>query len=304
MDNTSQKDRRTGGHSLSRLRLTQKNAPYVFITPMVVLYAAFKFYPYIYSGWLALTANRSGKQVFVGFDNFKRLFSDQLFWQALKNTFLILIVQVPVMLILAVALAVAFNSALLKFRTIFRMGYFLPIIMGLVAYGILFKNILDPQSGVLNYFLGLLHIPAVPWLTQPGWARASIILAMTWHYTGQNAVIYLAQLQSIPNELYEAASVDGANAWQRFKSVTIPGLRPAILLTTVLSTIGTLQLFDEPYVLTSGGPNNATLTIGMYLYMQGFKYFDFGYASAIGYTLLVIVVILSCIQFWIQREKD
>lgn len=110
-------------------------------------------------------------------------------------------------------------------------------------------------------------------------------------------------MQSIPTELYEAASVDGANGWWKFRSVTLPGLRPAILLTTVLSTIGTLQLFDEPYVLTNGGPDNATLTVGMYLYMQGFKYFDFGYASAIGYVMLIIIVGLSVIQFWIQREK-
>lgn len=283
--------------------LTQKNAPYLFLLPMVILYGVFKIYPYLYSAWLSFTANRSGKQMFVGFDNYRRLFSDKLFWQALGNTAIILVVQVPLMLFLAILLAVAFNSVFLKLRSMFRMGFFLPIVMGLVAYGILFKNMLDTNSGIVNYLLGLIHINPVPWLTNSAWAKVSIILAMTWHYTGQNAIIYLAQLQTIPTELYEAASVDGANGWWKFRSVTLPGLRPSILMTTVLSTIGTLQLFDEPYVLTNGGPNNATLTVGMYLYMQGFKYFDFGYASAIGYVLLIIIVLLSLVQFWIQREK-
>ena len=251
--------------------LTQKNAPYLFLLPMVILYGVFKIYPYLYSAWLSFTANRSGKQMFVGFDNYRRLFSDKLFWQALGNTAIILVVQVPLMLFLAILLAVAFNSVFLKLRSMFRMGFFLPIVMGLVAYGILFKNMLDTNSGIVNYLLGLIHINPVPWLTNSAWAKVSIILAMTWHYTGQNAIIYLAQLQTIPTELYEAASVDGANGWWKFRSVTLPGLRPSILMTTVLSTIGTLQLFDEPYVLTNGGPNNATLTVGMYLYMQGFN---------------------------------
>lgn len=283
--------------------LNQKNAPYIFLLPMVILYGVFKIYPYLYSAWLSFTANQSGKQAFVGFSNYTRLFGDKLFWQALGNTAIILVVQVPIMLGLAILLAVAFNSAFLKLRSLFRMGFFLPIVMGLVAYGILFKNMLDANNGIVNYLLGLIHINPIPWLTNSAWAKVSIILAMTWHYTGQNAIIYLAQLQTIPTELYEAASVDGANGWWKFRSVTLPGLRPSILLTTVLSTIGTLQLFDEPYVLTNGGPNNATLTVGMYLYMQGFKYFDFGYASAIGYVLLIIIVLLSLLQFYIQREK-
>lgn len=129
-------------------------------------------------------------------------------------------------------------------------------------------------------------------------------LALTWHYTGYNAVIFLARLQSLPTELYDAAAVDGASAWQSFRHVTLPGLRPALLLTTVLSTIGTLQLFDEPYVLTGGGPDNATLTIGVYLYQNAFKYFDFGYASAVAYILTVLIGILGIVQFRLLGEKS
>ena len=283
--------------------ITAKTAPYFFLAPMIAIFAVFMLYPVFHSLVLGFFSFDAGEYAFVGLGNYVTMLGDPVFWKALGNTAIILVIQVPLMLFLAILLAVAFNSAFLKLRSVFRMGYFLPIVMGLVAYGILFKNMLDANSGVVNYLLELIHLKPVPWLTDSTWAKISIIMAMTWHYTGQNAIIYLAQLQSIPTELYEAASVDGANGWWKFRSVTLSGLRPAILLTTVLSTIGTLQLFDEPYVLTNGGPDNATLTVGMYLYMQGFKYFDFGYASAIGYVMLIIIVGLSVIQFWIQREK-
>jgi lactose/L-arabinose transport system permease protein len=269
----------------------------------MVLFLAFKVYPVIYALYLSFTTNQGGASTFVGFENFSRLFHDPLFWTSLVNTVEILAVQVPVMLVLAILLAVAFNSKLLKGRSIFRVAYFVPIVMGLVAYGILFSTLLNYQNGFVNFIFTSIGLPRVPWLINPFWAKASIIMAMTWHYTGQNAVIYLAQLQSIPEDLYEAASIDGANRRQKFWYVTLPGLRPAIVLTVVLSTIGTLQLFDEPYVLTSGGPANATMTIGLYLYDNAFRYFDFGYASAIGYVLAAIVVIITVVQMLVLRRR-
>ncbi|UNK71658.1 sugar ABC transporter permease [Microbacterium sp. H1-D42] len=278
--------------------------PYLFLAPMILLFAAFKLYPYASALWLSLTANIGGQTTFVGMQNYVRLLGDPLFYKALANTGIILIVQVPIMLTLAVLLAVAFNSLLLKLRTMFRALYFVPIVMGLVAYGILFRALLNTQDGFVNYLLGLVGVDPIPWLADPFWARIAIVVAMTWHYTGQSAIIYLAQLQSIPGELYEAASVDGANARRRFWHVTLPGLRPALALTVILSTIGTLQLFDEPYVLTNGGPNNATLTVGMYLYQNGFQYFDFGYASAIGYALTIIIAVISLIQLRFFKEKS
>lgn len=277
--------------------------PYLFLLPVIVLFLAFKVYPYVYAAWLSLTKIQKGKQVFVGLGNYGRLLTDPIFYKALSNTMLILVIQVPLMLGLALLLAVAFNSALLKWRAIWRTAYFVPIVMGLVAYGILFSTLLNNHYGLVNFALESIGLPRVPWLGDPFWAKISIIIALTWHYTGNSAVIYLAQLQSVPGELYEAAEIDGATALQRFWHITLPGLRPAITLTVVLSTIGTLQLFDEPYVLTNGGPNNATLTIGMYLYQNGFKYFDFGYASAIGYVLTGIIGILALIQFRLLREK-
>ncbi|WP_327357983.1 carbohydrate ABC transporter permease [Streptomyces sp. NBC_01304] len=279
-------------------------APYLFILPALLLFAAFKLYPIAWSFVLSLYKTIDGVDTFVGGDNYTRLLDDPLFWTALKNTGIILAVQVPVMLALATGLAVALNSTLLRGRSVFRLGFFMPMVTGLVAYGIIFSVLLNKEYGLVNWLLSLVGLDGVPWLTDPLWAKISLGLALTWHYTGYNAVILLARLQTIPGELYDAAAVDGAGAWKSFRHVTLPGLRPALLLTTVLSTIGTLQIFDEPYILTGGGPDNATLTIGVYLYQNAFKYFDFGYASAIAYALAVLIGILGVIQFKVLGDKS
>ncbi|MER6094817.1 sugar ABC transporter permease [Streptomyces sp. NPDC001728] len=285
-------------------RLTARRlAPYAFVLPALLLFAAFKLYPIAWSFVLSLHKTVGGVETFVGADNYTRLLHDPLFWTALGNTAVILVVQVPVMLILATGLAVAFDSAALRARSVFRLGFFLPMVTGLVAYGIVFSVLLNEEYGLVNWLLGLVGIDSVPWLVDPLWAKISLGLALTWHYTGYNAMILLARLQSIPGELYDAASVDGAGPWKSFRHVTLPGLRPALLLTTVLSTIGTLQIFDEPYVLTRGGPDNATLTIGVYLYQNAFTYFDFGYASAIAYALAVLIGILGLIQFRVLGDR-
>lgn len=278
--------------------------PLAFLAPVIVLFVGFKAYPVLYALYLSFTTNEGGRQTFVGLDNYIRLASDPLFFTALRNTLQILVVQVPIMLAVAMLLAVVFNSRLLKGRALLRVSYFVPVVMGLVAYGILFSALLNYDNGFVNYLLTSVGLPRIAWLADPLWAKVSIVLALTWHYIGTNAVIYLAQLQSIPQELYEAAAVDGANRRRQFWHITLPGLRPAIVLTVVLSTIGTLQLFDEPYVLTNGGPNNATLTIGLYLYQNAFQYFDFGYASAIGYALTLIVVVIAVLQGLVLRRRQ
>ncbi|MGW7417830.1 carbohydrate ABC transporter permease [Streptomyces sp. NPDC054863] len=279
-------------------------APYAFVLPAALLFAAFKLYPIGWSFVLSLFKSVDGADAYVGFDNYRRLLGDPLFWTALQNTGIILLIQVPVMLALATGLAVALDSALLRARAVFRLGFFLPMITGLVAYGVMFSVLLNQQYGLVNWLLSHLGIGGVPWLTDPLWAQISLGSVLTWHYTGYNAVILLARLQTIPRELYDAAAVDGAGPWKSFRHVTLPGLRPAILLTTVLSTIGTLQIFDEPYVLTRGGPDNATLTIGVYLYQNAFTYFDFGYASAIAYLLAVLIGVLGLIQFRVLGDKS
>ncbi|MFI1170962.1 carbohydrate ABC transporter permease [Streptomyces melanogenes] len=287
----------------ARPRRRGRAAPYLFVLPALLLFAAFKLYPVGWSFVMSLHRTVAGVDTYVGADNYTRMLDDPLMWTALRNTGVILAVQVPLMLALATALAVALNSTLLRGRSLFRLGFFLPMVTGLVAYGIVFSVLLNKDYGLVNWLLGQLGIGPVPWLTDGLWARISLGLALTWHYTGYNAVLLLARLQTIPHELYDAASVDGAGAFAAFRHVTLPGLRPALLLTTVLSTIGTLQLFDEPYVLTGGGPDNATLTIGVYLYRNAFTYFDFGYASALAYALTVLIGLLGLLQFRLLGEK-
>ncbi|MFF8375734.1 carbohydrate ABC transporter permease [Streptomyces sp. NPDC015661] len=288
----------------ARPRRRGRAAPYLFVLPALLLFSVFKLYPIGWSFVISLHRTVAGTETFVGLDNYRRLLDDPLMWTALRNTAIVLAVQVPLMLALATALAVALNSTLLRGRPVFRLGFFLPMVTGLVAYGIVFSVLLNKDYGLVNWLLGLVGVDPVPWLTDGLWARISLGLALTWHYTGYNAVILLARLQTVPAELYDAAAVDGAGALAAFRHVTLPGLRPALLLTTVLSTIGTLQLFDEPTVLTGGGPDNATLTIGVYLYRNAFTYADFGYASALAYALTLLIGLLGLVQFRLLGDKS
>jgi lactose/L-arabinose transport system permease protein len=285
-----------------RSYVTRRNIPYLLIMPALLGFLVFKAYPIIAAMYISLTTGAGAARSFVGLDNYVRLVNDPLFWTSLWNTGLILVVQVPIMLLFALLLALALNSPLVRLRGLWRLGVFMPSLTGLVAYGVMFSVILRKDAGLLNWLLGLFGVTPIDWLGSPFWARISIVIALTWHYTGYNAVIYLAGLQSIPKELYEAAMVDGAGAARRFWSITVPQLRPILALTVVLSTIGTLQLFDEPFVLTGGGPDNSTLTISLYLYQNGFRYFDFGYAAAIAYALTLIVAVFGIAQMRLQKK--
>ncbi|MFI9213664.1 carbohydrate ABC transporter permease [Streptomyces sp. NPDC053253] len=286
-----------------RRLLTRESVPYLLIMPAVLGFAIFKAYPIVASFWISLTTGNGDDRQFTGLANYRRLLDDPLFWTALKNTALILVVQVPLMLGLALLVALGLNSTLVRLRPLWRLGVFVPSLTGLVAAGVMFSVILNRDAGLLNWVLSFFGIDPVNWLGSPVWARVGVVLVITWHYTGYNAVMYLAGLQGIPKELYEAAMVDGAGPVRRFFSITLPQLRPILLLTVVLSTIGTLQLFDEPYVLTGGGPDNATLTVTMYLYNNGFKYFDFGYASALAYALALLVSVLGILQVRLMGER-
>ncbi|MFF2143710.1 carbohydrate ABC transporter permease [Kitasatospora sp. NPDC058190] len=278
--------------------------PYLLLAPALVTFGVFKAYPIVDSLLLSFTTGSGTATRAAGLANYRRLLDDPLFWTALRNTGEILVVQVPLMLGLALLMAVGINSALVRWRAVWRLGVFMPAVTGLVATGVMFAFLLRTDDGAVNWLLDAVGLPTVDWLGQPFWARMSVVLVLTWHYTGYNAVIYLAGLQSIPRELYEAAMVDGAGPIRRFTAVTVPALRPVLLFTVVLSTIGTLQLFDEPYVLTGGGPDNATLTVSMYLYQNGFRYFDFGYASAIAYALTLLVSVLGAVQMRLMGDKD
>ncbi|MBC1334536.1 carbohydrate ABC transporter permease [Listeria booriae] len=273
-----------------------KTFPYVFILPSVLLFVVFILYPIISSFVLSFQTSNGGETSFAGLANYERLLHDEIFWKALKNTFIIFIFQVPIMLFLGLILATVLNNKLLKWKGFFRVGFYLPAVTSLVAYSLLFSIMLQ-DSGLINNLLSYIGIGPIPWLSSASWSKVSIILAMIWRWTGYNMVIYLAALQNIPEDTYEAADMDGAGKIRQFFSITIPQLKPVILFTAILSTIGTLQLFDEPFNLTKGGPADSTMTLGLYIYQNGFKYFDFSYASAVAYVVVIIVAVLSFLQF-------
>lgn len=243
---------------------------------------------------------------FAGLTNYKRLLIDSTFRKALINTVIYLIIQVPIMIILALVISSMLNDKRLKARGFFRTAIFLPCVTSLVAYSIIFKS-LFATDGFVNAILLKINLISEPiaWITHPVWAKVLIILAITWRWTGYNMVFYLAGLQGIDASIYEAADIDGASAFVKFKNITLPLLKPIILFTTINSTIGTLQLFDEVVNITNGGPANATITISQYIYNLLFKYTpNFGYAAAVSYVIVILIVILSFIQLKAGGDKD
>ncbi|MEO7589329.1 MAG: sugar ABC transporter permease, partial [Arachnia sp.] len=275
-----------------------------FALPAVVLLAIFFTYPLVSSLWQSFFTTSGGETRWVGVDQYVRLFKDPLVLKSLFNAGLILVFQVPLMIVLAVTLAYLLNQSWLRFRSGFRLFTFLPAVTALVAYAVVFRVLLATDGGAINQMLGAVGIGPIDWLNNEVWARVALIGVITWRWTGYNMVIILAGLQSIPEELYEAARIDGAGRWQIFSRIVIPQLRPVLIFTSVTSTIGALQLFDENFVLTRGGPNDATLTPVLYLYKVGFRQFDFGYASAIAWLLVILTAIIALVQFWIMREKS
>ena len=277
--------------------------PYAMLFPTIVVFAVFMIYPILYSLYLSFTEFTGGTYEFVGLRNYIELFNDPVFYKALFNTFFYLIIQVPVMIGLALLLAVLIEQKFVRGRGFFRMATFLPTITSLVAYSLVFEVLFNTNYGLINYIVEFFGGEKIQWIYSAWPARASVIISITWRWVGYNMIILLAGIQAIPTEMYESASLDGANFWQQLFYITIPAIKPIILFTTITSTIGTLQLFDEPYILTQGGPNYATITLGQYLYENGFTYLKFGFASALGYVMVIIIGLLSWVQFKVTKEE-
>ena len=278
------------------MKIKKKNiTPWLFIAPALIFILCFSIYPLIETIYLSFMTTRRGDIVFTGLQNFKRLLSDQYFYTSLKNSLIYLIIQVPIMTLLAILLAMALHNGITKLKGLFRTIYFIPFIVESVAYSLIFV-LLFQERGVINFLLSIINISPVMWLTQTWPARILIMLIMTWRWTGYNMIIILAGLQGIPNDYYEAATIDGANAFHKFVNITVPMLKPVILFSTILSTIGTLNLFTEPYLLTNGGPNNSTISLGLYIYRQAFQSINLTYAATISVAILVIVGVLSRLQ--------
>ena len=287
---------------LSKLSLNKKTAPYYFLSPILILFCIFFVYPIFHSLILSLTEFDAGKYTFVGLNNYKRLIHDPTFIIALKNTIIYLILQVPPMIILALIFAVVLDQKFLRAKGFFRVSIFLPAVTGLVAYSLVFKLLFNLDYGLINKFIELLRFQGVDWLNRPISAKLAVMISVTWRWTGYNMIIMIAGLQGISKEIYEACEIDGASKLQAFLYITIPLMKPIILFCAITSTIGTLQLFDQSYILTKGGPDNATITIVHYLYNEGFRSLNLGYAAAMSYILVVLTGVLSIIQFILGKD--
>lgn len=278
---------------------------WLFVMPALILLGVFMVFPILWSLWMSLQVGRGMNFSFGGFANIVRLTQDPVFIRALSNTLVFLAIQVPIMLVLALLFANALNDSKLWARGFFRTAIFLPCVTSLVAYSVVFRSMFA-QDGVINQMLmgiGLIADP-IPWLADPFWAKVVVISAITWRWTGYNMIFYLAAMQNIDRSIYEAARIDGVPAWARFWYITVPMLKPVILFTSVISTIGTLQLFDEPNLLTAGGPSDSTLTLSLYIYNLSFKFMpSFGYAATVSYVIVVLVGLLSLIQFLVARDR-
>jgi multiple sugar transport system permease protein len=239
---------------------------------------------------------------FVGFKNYIQLFEDPLFWKALKNTLYFLVVGVPLSIAVSLAAALLLQSPLVRLKGLFRLVYFAPVITTLVAVAVVWRFIYHPRFGVLNYGLSLVGINPVDWLGDPNWAMPAIIMMAVWKNFGYNMIIFIAGLQNIPKELYEAASIDGADRVHQFTSITLPMLAPTTLFVTIITVIGYFQLFAEPYVMTQGGPLNSTLSIVLLMYQQGFRWWNMGYSAALAFVLFAFILVASLLQTRMQKQ--
>ena len=275
----------------------QKFAPYLFIAPFFILFAIFMVYPLISSLVMGFYEMRGFKsRIFVGVENFTDLFQDPIFWKSLLNTTYFalgtLLLQLPIALFLAILL----NAKFVKGKNFLRLAFFTPVLVAGVFVAIIFNLIYDQRAGLINNEF-LLFGKEIGWLSNPRYVMLAVILTGVWQWAGFNMIFFLAGLQGIRQELYEAAAVDGANWWQSFIHITLPSLRPVIAFVVVVSMIGSFQLFDLPYILTNGGePADAGTTIVMYLYKNGFQFMRLGYAATIGWVLFIIIAIISIAQ--------
>ena len=240
---------------------------------------------------------------FVGTDNFSAVLADPLFWQAARNTGYFVVVGVPLVMFVSLMVAVALNTGITRLSAFFRIGYFMPVVTSIVAVAVVWRFLLRTDNGVINVALGWFGIDGPNWLGTTTWSMPSLIAMAVWRSMGTLIVIFLAGLQGVPASLHEAAALDGANAWQRLRLITIPTIRPTLLFGAVLTGIGYLQFFEEPFVMTEGGPLNSTLSVSYYIYKQ-FGFGNYGIAAAMSYVLFLAIVLLTLVQFRLLTERD
>jgi len=283
-----------------------KLAPYFFIAPFFILFTAFFLFPSLAALVLSFFKwNGVSTPEWIALRNFERLFEDSNFWQAVSNTVVYAVASLFIVVPLSLVLATILNSPQLGLRSMWRAAYFSPIVTSTVAIALVFSLFYSRDYGLINAFLHQFGIANINWLSEPTWAKVSIIILVIWRWTGYLAIYFLAGMQGISQEFYEAAMIDGASAVQQFLHITLPLLRPVILYVSIMVTTGSLQIFEEPYILTAGGPANATLSVAQYLYSYGLATLKYGLGSAVGVLLFITIFSLSALQlkaFGIFRE--
>ncbi len=297
--------RRTGVQRAGRA------TPYLFLAPYVLLFATFVLVPAVYGLWISLhdwDYLLPGKP-FVGLDNYQALLDGNsavfdFFWQSMQATGIFTVLSVPLLIAVPLAIALLLNRSF-PGRTFFRAVYFAPYVLGVAVIGVLWRFLLDPNLGAVNALLDLVGLPAAtPWTTDLPWAWISLVGVTVWWTLGFNAVIYLAGLQDIPKELYEAARVDGAGRWGQFRHVTLPGLRPVLLFVVTTTILASANVFGQSYILTRGAPGNETRSAIMYILEQGLRQYNMGAASAMSYVLTLCLIVISLINFRLFRTKE
>ena len=278
-----------------------------FAAPALIVIGVFFALPIAAAALLSLTdfdiyaLADPGTLRYVGLDNYRRLLADPLFRVALGNTLYFVVIGGPLSIAVSLAAALLVTHRLARWRTLFRSAFFLPVVTTLVAVAVVWRYLYHPRYGFIDHVLGLAGLSPIDWLGDPHFAMPAIILLAVWKNFGYNMLIFIAGLAAIPPHLYEAARIDGAGAWRQFRHVTLPGLAPTALFVTVMTLIGYFQLFAEPYVMTRGGPANATLSVVLYMYDQGFRWWSMGYASAIAFVLFAIILAITAIQIRLQK---
>jgi multiple sugar transport system permease protein len=284
-------------------------AAWFFLAPALLLISVFFFLPVVASLVLSVTdfdlygiASPANTR-FIGLQNYARLLHTHDFWLALRNTFYFAFVGGPLTIAVSLGAALLLSSKLVRFKGFFRTIYFTPFVTTLVAVAIVWRYLYHTRYGLFNYILGHLGIAPIDWLGDPHWAMPAIILMAVWKSFGYNMLIFIAGLQSIPEELYDAAEIDGAGPVRRFFSITLPMLSPTLVFVSVVTMIGYFQLFAEPYVMTQGGPLRSTTSVVLLMYEEGFRWWRMGYAASIAFVLFIVILVATLAQFRLQKER-
>jgi len=287
----------------------ESRAAVLLLAPAAIILVVFFFAPVLAGFALSLTdfdlysIGDLHNTRLVATHNYRELLGSGIFWTALGNTLYFALVGGPLTVVVSLAAALLVNARLTRYKAFFRTVYFAPVVTTLVAVSIVFKYIYHPRFGVLNRALGALHLPTPDWLGNPHLAMLAIILLAVWKGFGYTMIIFITGLQNIPEELYEAARIDGAGKWQQFRHVTVPMLGPTFLFVGVVVAIGQMQIFAEPYVMTGGGPLNKTLTVVMLMYQQGFKFWRMGYAASVAFILFLLIGVATVLQMKMQERR-